>query len=72
MAVREATADHLQPAVSAEGVYVSLGGMPVLRDVGIRVRPGEAVSLAAGDPMAGRATGRCEQRRPCASWRARP
>ena len=32
-------------ALHAAGVYVSLGGMPVLRDVGIEVRPAQLVAL---------------------------
>ena len=37
--------------VHAEGVYVSLGGMPILRDVHVDVAAGEAVALiGAGRP----------------------
>ena len=37
--------------VDAEGVYVLLDGMPILRDVHVRVAPGEAVALlGATDP----------------------
>lgn len=35
--------------VHAAGVCVSLGGMPVLRDVDIDVRPGELVALTGGN-----------------------
>ena len=49
MAVHDATTSDVQPALSAEGVYASLGGMPVLRDVGIQVRPGEAVAILGGN-----------------------
>ncbi|PID97700.1 MAG: ABC transporter ATP-binding protein, partial [Actinomycetales bacterium] len=38
-----------EPIISATGVYVSLGGMPVLRDVGIAVHPGELVVLTGGN-----------------------
>lgn len=35
--------------VHAEGVYVSLGGMPILRDVHVDVAGGEAVALLGGN-----------------------
>ncbi|MFT3889830.1 MAG: ATP-binding cassette domain-containing protein [Arachnia sp.] len=35
--------------VDAEGVYVSLDGMPILRDVRVRVGHGEAVALLGGN-----------------------
>ena len=35
--------------VVAEGVYVAIGGMPVLRDVCVRVGAGEAVALLGGN-----------------------
>ena len=35
--------------LSAEHVYVSIGGMPILRDVSVRVRAGEAVALLGGN-----------------------
>mgnify|MGYP001422138161 CR=1 FL=1 len=33
----------------AEGLYVSLGGLPILRDVGVTVATGEAVALLGGN-----------------------
>ncbi len=33
----------------ADGVYVSIGGMPILRDVSLTVRAGEAVALLGGN-----------------------
>lgn len=35
--------------LSAEGLYVSRGGMPILRDVGLHVAAGEAVALLGGN-----------------------
>ena len=35
--------------ISADGVYVSIGGMPVLRDVSLQVSEGEAVALIGGN-----------------------
>lgn len=34
---------------NAEGVYVAIGGMPILRDVSVSVNPGEAVALLGGN-----------------------
>lgn len=50
MAVSETTASTTDgPALEAESVFVSLNGMPVLRDVGIRIDPGEAVAILGGN-----------------------
>lgn len=35
--------------VSASGVYVSIGGMPILRDVSVSVHAGETVALLGGN-----------------------
>lgn len=35
--------------LAAEGVYVSLGGLPILRDVSFRVQRGEAVAVLGGN-----------------------
>lgn len=38
-----------EPVLHAAGVYVSLGGMPVLRDVGVDVAKGSLVALLGGN-----------------------
>ena len=35
--------------IDAESLYVSIGGMPILRDVSVRVSPGEVVALIGGN-----------------------
>lgn len=35
--------------LDARGLYVSLGGLPILRDVGIQVHAGEAVAILGGN-----------------------
>lgn len=37
------------PLLAAQGLYVSLGGLPILRNVGLEVRRGEAVALVGGN-----------------------
>lgn len=37
------------PLLDASGLYVSLGGLPILRDVGIQVYAGEAVAVLGGN-----------------------
>lgn len=37
------------PLLAAEGLYVSLGGLPILRDVALRVERGEAVAVLGGN-----------------------
>lgn len=37
------------PLLAAQGLYVSLGGLPILRNVGIEVRPREVVALVGGN-----------------------
>lgn len=49
MTVSEQTTTRSRPALQAESVFVSLGGLPVLRDVGIEVHPGEAVAILGGN-----------------------
>lgn len=49
MVAAESLAATKAVALEADGVYVSLDGMPVLRDVSARVRPGEAVAILGGN-----------------------
>ena len=49
MAASKAATRVGQPALDAEHVDVSFGGVPVLQDVGIRVCPGEAVAVVGGN-----------------------
>ena len=37
------------PLLDAQGIYVSLGGLPILRDVSLQVRSGEAVAILGGN-----------------------
>ncbi len=37
------------PLLDARGLYVSLGGLPILRDVGLQVHSGEAVAVLGGN-----------------------
>ncbi len=37
------------PLLDAQGMYVSLGGLPILRDVGLQVAAGEAVAVLGGN-----------------------
>jgi zinc transport system ATP-binding protein len=39
----------IDPALAADDVSVELGGLPVLRGVGLTVRPGETVTLLGGN-----------------------
>ncbi len=43
------TSTDTTPAIAAEDLSVELGGLPVLRGVGLIVRPGEAVTLLGGN-----------------------
>ena len=55
MTVTENTATHTVHAsqgaalLEAQGLYVSLGGLPILRDVGLHVHAGEAVAILGGN-----------------------
>ncbi|MFV0429728.1 MAG: metal ABC transporter ATP-binding protein [Arachnia sp.] len=38
-----------EPLLSAEGLYVSLGGLPILRDVSFQIDPGSTVAILGGN-----------------------